>query len=70
MTVGAKCIAPSATRPIFLICSVIADEEIWQECREYAKQLATEADLSVTNAMPAHLLESRTGQASQITRVA
>ncbi len=33
----------------------IADAETWEECRIYARQLATEANLIITNTMPAQL---------------
>ena len=55
MFLGEGSVNPNATYPPLEICHVLADDNTWQECRDYARQLATEANLVITNTLLAQL---------------
>lgn len=40
------------SRPVWTMCCRLADDRVWEECRSYARDLARDAGLMITNDMP------------------
>ena len=50
------------SRPVWTMCCRLADDRVWDECRSYARDLARDAGLMITNNMPKALPEWEIGQ--------